>query len=306
MSMRITQSMVTSRVLSDLQNASSRLSQTEEKLSSGKSITKPSDDPFGTSQALSLSNSLEGTKQLERNVNDATAWSNLTDTSLNSIESATQRARTLLVQAGNDTNATSDRADMADEIDQLIDAIKGDANTQYNGQYIFSGSKSGTAPYAVGGTPPNDAYNGDSNGVFRQIGPGVSVQINTPGSDVLGNGTPGDGGLLSVLRQVSTDLRAGTPASADSLRTTDLSSLDAAMGKLSSAQAVVGATNNRLTSATNRLSQVEEATTSLLSDTTDADMAQTMTDFAMQSTVYQSALKAGANIVQTSLLDFLT
>jgi flagellin-like hook-associated protein FlgL len=35
-------------------------------------------------------------------------------------------------------------------------------------------------------------------------------------------------------------------------------------------------------------------------------MAQTMTDFAMQSTVYQSALKAGANIVQTSLLDFLT
>jgi flagellar hook-associated protein 3 FlgL len=306
MSMRITQSMVTSRILSDLQNASSRLSQTEEKLSSGKSITKPSDDPFGTSQALSLSNSLEGTKQLERNVGDATAWSNLTDTSLNSIESAAQRARELLVQGGNDTNATSDRSAMADEIDQLIDAIKGDANTQYNGQYIFAGSKTGTAPYTVGGTPPNDSYSGDSNGVFRQIGPGVSVQVNTPGSDVLGNGTPGDGGLISVLRQVSSDLRAGTPASADSLRTTDLSALDGAMAKLSSSQAVVGATNNRLTSASSRLNQVEEATTSLFSDTTDADMAQTMTDFSMQATVYQSALKAGANIVQTSLLDFLS
>ncbi len=304
--MRITQSMVSTRVLSDLENASNRLSKTEEKLSSGKSITKPSDNPFGTSQALSLSGSLESTKQYESNVNDATAWSNLTDTTLGSVENATQRARELLVQAGNDTNSTSDRSAMADEIDQLIEAIKGDANAQYNGQYIFAGTKTGTAPYTVGGSPPNDSYNGNTGGVYRQIGPGVSVQINTVGSDVLGNGTPGDGGLLSVLRQASADMRSGTAASADSLRTTDLSSLDTAMAKLSSAQAVVGATSNRLTSATNRLTQIEQATTGLLSDTTDADMAQTMTDFSMQSNVYQAALQAGAHIVQTSLLDFLS
>ena len=304
--MRITQSMVSTRVLADIENASNRLSKTEEKLSSGKSITKPSDNPFGTSQALSLSSSLESTKQYESNVNDATAWSNLTDTTLGSIENATQRARELLVQAGNDTNSTSDRSAMADEIDQLIEAIKGDANAQYNGQYIFAGTKTGTAPYTVGGSPPNDSYNGNTGGVYRQIGPGVSVQINTVGSDVLGNGTPGDGGLLSVLRQASADMRSGTATSADSLRTTDLSSLDTAMAKLSSAQAVVGATSNRLTSATNRLKQIEQATTGLLSDTTDADMAQTMTDFSMQSNVYQAALQAGAHIVQTSLLDFLS
>ena len=79
MSTRITQSMISSRVLTDLQDVSSRLSQTQEKLSSGKELTKPSDDPFATSKALSLSNDLEGTQQYERTVNDAQAWTGMTE-----------------------------------------------------------------------------------------------------------------------------------------------------------------------------------------------------------------------------------
>jgi flagellar hook-associated protein 3 FlgL len=306
MSTRITQSMVSSRVLSDLQDVSYRLSKTQEKLSSGKELTKPSDDPFATSKALTLSSDLEGTQQYERTVNDATSWANMTETSLASINAAAQRARTLLVQAGNDTNDTTDRSAIADEIDQLIDEVKGDANAQYGGQYIMSGAATTTAPYATGGSPPDDSYHGDTNGVYRQIGPGVSVQINTVGSSVLGSGVPGDGGLISVLRAISQHLRGGTTADGDSLRTTDLQGLDTSLDTISSARATNGATTNRLSSAASRLQDIEQSTTSLLSDTQDADMAKTMIDFSMQQTVYQSALRAGANIVQASLLDFLS
>ena len=42
-----------------------------------------------------------------------------------------------------------------------------------------------------------------------------------------------------------------------------------------------------------------------LSNTEDADMAKTLIDFSTQTSAYQAALKAGANIVQTSLMDFL-
>jgi flagellar hook-associated protein 3 FlgL len=306
MSTRITQSMVSSRVLSDLQDVSYRLSKTQEKLSSGKELTKPSDDPYATSKALTLSNDLAGTQQYERTVSDATSWANQTETALSSINSAAQRARELLVQAGNDTNDTVDRSAIADEIDQLIDEVKGDANAQYGGQYIMGGAKTTTAPYAVGGSPPDDSYHGDTNGVFRQIGPGVSVQINTMGSSVLGAGVPGDGGLISVLRTISQHLRSGTATDADSLRTTDLQGLEKDLDAISSARAVNGATTNRLSSASSRLQDIEQSQTSLLSDTQDADMAKTMIDFSMQQTVYQSALRAGANIVQASLLDFLS
>jgi flagellar hook-associated protein 3 FlgL len=43
----------------------------------------------------------------------------------------------------------------------------------------------------------------------------------------------------------------------------------------------------------------------MLSNTEDADMAKTLVDFSTQQAVYQSALNAGARVVQVSLLDFL-
>ena len=60
-----------------------------------------------------------------------------------------------------------------------------------------------------------------------------------------------------------------------------------------------------LESALSRLSEVEESTLTQLSETEDADMAKTLIDFSSQQAAYQAALKAGANIVQSSLMDFL-
>jgi len=54
-----------------------------------------------------------------------------------------------------------------------------------------------------------------------------------------------------------------------------------------------------------RLGQIEDATRSQLSDVEDADIAKTLIDFNSQQAAYQSALRAGASLVQTSLLDFL-
>ena len=205
MSTRITNSMVSSQVLGDIQDISNRLSKTQLKLASGKEITKPSDDPYAASRALTLSNSLEGIKQFQRNANDASSWMSVTDTALSSINDAAQRARELLVQAGNDTNSTTSRTAIADEIDQLIDSMKGDANAQVDGRYVLAGTATATAPYTVGGA---DTYAGDGNAVYRTIGPNVSVQINTLGSTILGSGVSGDGGLIGVLRDISTHLRA--------------------------------------------------------------------------------------------------
>ena len=50
---------------------------------------------------------------------------------------------------------------------------------------------------------------------------------------------------------------------------------------------------------------MEEATLGQLSETEDADIAKTLIDFNSQQAAYQAALKAGASIVQVSLMDFL-
>jgi flagellar hook-associated protein 3 FlgL len=294
---RVTNSMMTTRMLSDLQGVQGRLAKSLQQLSSGKQITVPSDDPYGTTRAMLFHSELAENQQYQRNVAEATDWQNTTDTALNSISQFTLRARDLLVQGATDTMSQDGRNAIASEIDQLIDSIKTSANTQYAGRYVFGGSQTLTPPYQQGAV---DTYAGDTASLKREIGRGVSVDVNIDGLTAVGDGSTG---LIAALRKVSTDLR--TPGTTAQLQTTDIQAIDDAHDALTNVQAIVGARTNRLESAQDRLSQLEETTTKLLSETEDADMAKTITDYSNQQTVYQAALKAGAAIIQPSLLDFL-
>jgi flagellar hook-associated protein 3 FlgL len=290
---RVTNSMVNRTVLADITSVYGKLAKTQQQLSSGKALTKPSDDPFATSRALLYRQSLDANKQYQSNVSEATSWLDTTDSALGDMTSDGQRARTLILQGANGSNSQVQRDAIATEIDQIIDSIKTTGNTQYAGSYIFSGTSTTTAPFTVGGT---DAYAGNTNSINREIGQGVQVPVNVTGDSVV---SP----LVAALRQASVDLRAGgTPSN---LSTSDLQAIDSALDGISTSQAVVGARTNRLTAATDRLQQLEEAQSAQLSGVEDTDVAQTMIDFSTQSSVYQAALKAGATLIQPSLLNFL-
>ena len=303
MSMRVTTLMSSSATLRDLNDGLSRLSRLQNQLSSGKQITRPSDDPYGTSRSLALRGELGGLDQFQRNVDDGTGWLNTSDTALGQMSDVLARVRELLVDGGNDTAGPSARSAIADEIDQLAESVKQEANVQYGGRYVFSGTATDTAPYALGGA---DRYAGDAGTITRAIGPQVELGITTDIRQLLGDGQAArDDKLLNTLRDISDHLRGGTPADADALRGTDLQQLDANLDVLNGIRADVGARTNRLAIASSRLSGLALNSTKLLSDTEDADMAQTITQYTTQQAAYSAALKAGANIVQTSLLDFL-
>jgi len=303
MSMRVTTLMSSRATLRDLNDGLARLNRLQGQLSSGKQITRPSDDPYGTSRALALRGELGGLDQYRRNVDDGTAWLNSSDTALGQMSDVLARVRELLVSGGNDTAGAAARSAMADEIDQLAESVKQEADVSYGGRFVFSGTATDTAPYALGGA---DTYAGDTGTITRAIGPGVEIPINTDVRTLLGDGQAArDGKLLNTLRDVADHLRGGTPADANALRTTDLQQLDASLDTLNGIRADVGARTNRLAIAASRLSGLQLNATELLSQTEDADMAQTITEYTTQQAAYNAALRAGANIVQTSLLDFL-
>lgn len=304
MAIRVTTLMSSQALVRDLHDGLGRLSNLQQRLSSGKQITRPSDDPYGTSRALALRGELAGLGQLGRNVTDGTGWLNTTDTALSQIADSLHRVRELLVQAGNDAAGTTARAAIADEIDQLIDGIKQEANVQYGGRHVFAGTATDTAPWPIGGG--SDAYAGDGGAVTRAIGPGVEIPVSVDLRTLLGDGQgAADDRLLHTLRDISDHLRGGTAADADALRGTDLARVEASLDVLNGLRADVGARTNRLAGAGSRLAALEVDATRLLSETEDADMAQTITAYTTQQAAYTSALRAGANIVQSSLLDFL-
>jgi flagellar hook-associated protein 3 FlgL len=305
-STRITTAMIQRNVLADLNGVSDKLTRSQLKASSGKEINRPSDDPFHTAQAMAMRQTLEATRQYQRNVQDAQGWADMTEDGLDDITANAQLARDLLVQGGTDSADQTSRDSIAAEMEQLVEAIKQGASKTYRGSYLLSGSQTATRPYMAGA---DDTYHGDEAGydpaipgIVREIGPGVSMKINTIGRDVLGDGqSAGDGKLLNVLRDAIDHLKAGNgPA----LRS-DLDKLDVNVDHVLELRAANGARSQRLESALSRLQQTEESSVSQLSQTEDADIAKTLIELNSQTAAYQAALRAGANLVQSSLMDFL-
>jgi flagellar hook-associated protein 3 FlgL len=304
--MRITTSMVQRNVLADLNAVSAKLTRSQMKAASGKEIGRPSDDPFHASQAMALRTSLEGTRQYQRNVQDAMGWAEMTEDGLDDVTTNAAQARDLLVQASTDSSDQTSRNAIASELEQLIEAIKQGTAKSYRGSFLFSGTETSARPYNAGA---DDAYHGDEAGfdpaipgIVREIGPGVTMTINTIGRDILGDGqAAADGKMLNTLRDAVDHLRAGDGAAIRG----DLSKLDANMDHVLEVRAANGARSQRLEAALSRLQQTEETTVRQLSETEDADIAETLIELNSQTAAYQAALRAGANLVQSSLMDFL-
>jgi flagellar hook-associated protein 3 FlgL len=303
---RITNQMTAQMTLADINQSLNRLTATQQKLSTGKQINQPSDNPYGTSVALQMQGQLAQLTSYSNNVSDGTGFAQASSTALSNIQNAVQRVRELTVEAANGTLSPSNVAASAAEVNQLIDEIKQDAGTQYNGQYIFAGAATTTSPYQTGAS---DAYSGDTGQINRQIGPNTPLTINAPLSSVLGIGQTtagqpgGDGLLLNTLRNIVDDMQSGNTSK---LSAVDLNAVDSNLNSLTGLQATVGAVQDRLQMASTRIQSLQLSDTQVMSNFTDADMAQTTIDYSTQQAALTAALQAGAHIVQQSLMNFLS
>ena len=290
--MRVTAGMSQRHVLTDLRRVQERLATAQSQVSGGKRIEKPSDDPLGAERAMRLNDQLDSTTAYRSAVDESRSWLDATDTGLGSLSDIVQRVRELTLQAANGSTTAAGRQSIKLEVDQLTEQAKTTLNSAFDGRHLFSGTATGTAPYSAA---TGDAYQGDTGAVVRQIGPGVSVQVNVTGDDVLS-------GLLPTLRTLSAHLASNDVAS---LGTTDLKALDAAADTLTAKHSQVGAITNRVDAAGQRLDDVYDVTNAFLSKTQDADLPQALTDLSAQQNALQAALRGGATLIQQSLMDFL-
>jgi flagellar hook-associated protein 3 FlgL len=317
MSMRVTNNMVSSRVLSDLQASFKAMSDTTEQVSTQKRVNRPSDDPAAAAQARLRTGDLAGIAKSQDSVGAAQTTLNATETGLSSINDVLNTANDLVLQSANGSMSQDNRNAAADQIDQLIKSAKDAMNAKLGGTYIFSGTQSDVPPYT---DATGDVYQGDAGAVAREAGPGVALQLNPSfnaigaggavpmtADTVLGSGSAAnDGRVLATLETIAAHLRSGTPADLTALGTTDLTALKANQTAVSGARDMVGAMLNRATAAEQRLSDLQDATNASINDLTGVDPVKALMTLTSQQAAYQASLKVGAQIIQPSLLDFLS
>ena len=115
-----------------------------EKLSSGLRINRAGDDAAGLAISEKMRGQIRGLTQASRNSADGISMIQTAEGALNETTNILQRMRELAVQASNDTNTTSDRAEIQKEINALTEEVDRIANnTEFNTQKLLNGSKSG-------------------------------------------------------------------------------------------------------------------------------------------------------------------
>jgi flagellar hook-associated protein 3 FlgL len=300
MTIRFTNDILSRQTLFDLGNVTESLSKWQQQLSSGKRINTAEDDPYGASQATSLHSRLADNAQYQKNISDSQAWTSTADSALGNVTDVLQRARELVVEAANGTESQSSLNAISSELTQLKGSLQAQANSTYNGRYIFGGTATNAQPYT------SNSYSGNALPVQRQIGDGQTVNIGISGPSAFGTtaaGPPATQNVFDAFDSIISDLNSGNTTA---LGSSALASLDSALTTAGNARTTVGAMSNRLDTQSSFLSAQQLSLKSVLSNTEDADTAQVAVAFSQSETAYQAALQAGAKIIQPTLLDFLS
>lgn len=316
--MRVTNSMMISQLMKNLNRNLKRMENHQYQLATGKKIVRPSQDPVGITRSLQARTELSKIEQYIKNVEDAKAWLVEAETALDEINSLIVRAYELTVDAANDSKTPEDRQAIAKEIDQLMKQLLEAANSSYAGRSVFGGYNTAEKPFEVREIDGQMflLYNGeeianlsdpdsqpDVNVVLEKIefevGAGVKMDIATPGPEVLGTGNDN---LYAVFYGLFQALNDGT----------NKDRISEYIGKLQDQQqhilsqlAEVGGKTNRLDLIKTRLEADELNYTSIKSHVEDVDHEKVIMEFMMAEIVYRSSLAVGARIIQPTLVDFL-
>ncbi|HEO70393.1 MAG TPA: flagellar hook-associated protein 3 [Candidatus Hydrogenedentes bacterium] len=300
---RVTQGMIVQRTLSNINHHLHAIFRLQDQLATGLRVNSPSEDPIAVRRAIDARASIQRNEQYLANMESVGSQLTETTTTLQSVINTLQRAMELAIQGANGTNSQTQMGQIAGEVDQLIEGMLDLANHKTNDRYIFSGTRTKTKPFAVArdvdGFVTAVTYEGNDETIEVAVSDGIRVAANEPGSAPFMSGRD----LFQVLIEIRDSLRSGDQASVQNVLLDDL---DVGMEQVLLSMARIGAVQNRIERG---ITDIEEFTISieqLLSDTIDADFAETILNLNAQSNAFQAALNAGARVIQPSLLDFVS
>ena len=249
------------------------LSKSTEKLSSGYKINRAGDDAAGLTISEKMRSQIKGLNKASDNAQNGVSLVQTAEGALNEAHSILQRMNELATQAANDTNTTSDRTAIQQEMDQLaseIDRIS--STTQFNTQNLLSGG-----------------YSKKNLQVGALKGQKISITISKMSAASLGLGT----GKIGV----STFTKAGST----------MSRIQGAISKVSTQRSKLGAIQNRLEHTINNLDTTAENTQAAESRIRDTDMATEMVKYSATNIIQQAgqSMLAQANSQTQGVLSLI-
>ena len=305
-SLRITQNAMNRTQMAGLNTSLARLQTTQEHLTTGKRLNRPSDDPVGTVSAMRFRAEQRELEQYGENVTDGLARLTAADDALTQTMPMVQNMRTKTLAAMNGTLGPQELKAIAAEIREMRSGILQQANSQYAGQPLFGG----TTPLPNAFNSETGEFIGNSIGVLRNVtqAPGAAgqVDVGVKGGEIFGTALQAPTPTAPLVAVGSIEALAQAIESGDAAGMAQgLQDLDGLRDSILDVQSTVGARSVRLKGLEELNGKQDDASKIALSKVEDADFLKAAMDLSIQSNAYQAALSASAKIIQPSLMDFL-
>lgn len=330
--MRITSGMMKNNYLNGMATNLNNMQTLNKQLTSGKEISRPSDNPYKVARSMQLNTDINTNKQYNENIKDTINWLNTTDTALGQVTNVIQRVRELMVSSGNASYGSNEQKAISDEINQRIEEVAQILNSNFDGKYVFGGTKTSSKPLGSdtdGITGNTYLYFVDKSGnkldledtstytknqlemlgtkMDVEISQGVEMEYNVTAKEVLickdDNGKQVN--LMNLLSDITSNLKSSNSSDRVKVIGENLADIDSVVSNLLKLRAEVGAKQNRMDSAQTKNEDENYNMTDILSKTEDIDFTEKTIEFTVAQTVYQASLQICAQVLPKSLLDYL-
>ena len=287
-----------------IDRASETLLEMQRQVSSGKRISKPSDDPSAASAAVTGRNDITRIERYTQAADSVTSRLTVIDTVLSDITDKLTQARATGLAASGSQKTELEREAAAQTLTGLRDAVLDDLNTSFNGVYVFAGTKSSTKPYNNATTPVT--YQGSTDEAEVDVDSGRSVKVTYNGESLAKGSAPDD--VLTVFNNLIAAVRGGptvtTPSNQAGI-TAAVADLKTALERVATVQTRVGTQMKTLEELKPQLAEMKLQAQTRLDKTENVDMAEAITGMTQAETAYRTALGAAGTVTKTSLMDFI-
>ena len=278
MALTVNTNMSALRAANTLNNTQGALSQTLARVSSGMRITSAADDAAGSAVATNLATQARSGRQAIRNANDGISVIQTAESASKEVLNILDRMRELAVQSSSETLEDGERAYIDSEFEQLSQEVERIAqSTEFNGISLSAGGSTSQLAVQVGVDASSNSR--------------VTIELGDLTASNLGVDTGTSGVDLS---------KASKAQSA-------ITTIDSAIDSVNSIRASYGATQNRLESSINNMSNYVEALSSAASQIQDADYAHETAEMTRLQVMQQAGVAAlgQARSMNTSVIGLL-
>lgn len=288
--------------LNELNRINDRTSKAQQRVTTGLKISQVSDAPESISLLLSANASLSSNTQTLSNLSRLKAEADAGEQALEGAVGFFDKVQTLGAQGATDLQTAAGRADIAQQLDGLLQQFVGLAGTAVEGRFIFSGDADQQAPYTytAGLAPPLSAYLGSGSTRVTQHPNGTTFPVALTAQQIFDSAGPATN-VFSALQNLSAALKANDSAAIQ----TAVDGLPAVGAYLNSQLAFYGAAQNKIADATDFGNTLQVQLQTRLSNLKDADVTQSILEMTQGQTQQQAALESRARLPRSTLFDYL-